>query len=111
MDRDAGVLLDILLAVRDIREFVSGFDRVAFEKDRKTQAAVLHQFTIIGEAVRRLSEPFRQAHPQVPWAQIAGMRNRLIHEYERVDLAEVWNAVARDVPELIRAVDPLVDKQ
>jgi len=111
MNRDAGVLLDILLAARDIREFVSGLDRAAFEKDRKTQAAVLHRFTVIGEAAKRLSEPFRQAHPHVPWAQIAGMRNRLIHEYERVDLAEVWNAVERDVPELVRALEPLVEKR
>lgn len=75
--------------------------KAAFLEDYKTQSAVLHQLMVIGEAVKRLSVEFRDDHPVVPWSLIAGMRDKLIHGYDIVDLDEVWRTAEVDVPELL----------
>ncbi len=67
----------------------------------------LHQLLIVGEAVKRTSPEFRDAHPEVPWKLIAGTRDKLIHFYEGVDLVEVWKMVTSDLSELIRLIEPL----
>lgn len=108
MPRDSATLLDIARAARLVVEFTGGMDQDTFLKDAKTQSAVLHQLMILGEAVKRLSGEFRAGHPAVPWALIAGMRDRLIHEYNEVDLNEVWRTAQRDVPDLLRHVDTLL---
>jgi len=107
LSRDEAHLLDILKAARLAIEFKGSADRSGFLADAKTQAAVLHQLLVIGEAVKRLSPEFRAAHPEVPWKLIAGTRDKLIHFYEGVDLEEVWGMVTSDLPELIRLVEPL----
>ena len=70
--------------------------------------AVMRQIQIIGEAARKVSPKYQQAHPEIPWQGIIGMRNRLIHEYFRIIPGRVWDVVARDIPELIRFLEPLV---
>lgn len=107
MLRDSAALLDIARAARLVIEFTGGMGHDAFLQDAKTQSAVLHQFLILGEAVKRLSGEFCAGHPDIPWALIAGMRDKLIHEYNEVDLNEVWRTVQRDVPDLLRYVEPL----
>lgn len=111
MSRDEGTLLDIVRAARLILEFTEGLDRESFLGDAKTQSAVLHQLLILGEAVKRLSLEFRGKHPEVPWALVAGMRDVLIHEYNEVDLEEVWRATKRDVPDLLRLLQPLLPRE
>ncbi|MEK7407934.1 MAG: DUF86 domain-containing protein [Acidobacteriota bacterium] len=111
MFRDEAHLLDILAAARLAIEFKGTADRSNFLNDVKTQAAVLHQLMVIGEAVKRLSEEFRRVHPEVPWKLIAGTRDKLIHHYEAVDLDEVWRMVTSDLPELIRLVEPLAPRE
>lgn len=108
MPRDDATLLDIAKAARLAVEFSHGMDMAAFLLDRKTQSAILHQLLILGEAVKRLSDEFRADHPKVPWALIAGMRNKLIHEYNVVDLDEVWRTTQRDVPDLLGYIEPLL---
>ncbi len=98
MSRDSATLLDVLRAARLILEFTRDMDRPAFFDDIKTQSAVLHQLLVLGEAVKRLSGEFRTAHPEIPWGLIAGMRDRLIHAYDAVDLEEVWRTIVHDVP-------------
>ena len=80
----------------------------AFEEDVKTQDAVIRRIEIIGEAVRRLSVEFCAQYPHIPWRQIRGMRNKLIHEYDRVDLVAVWDVIQQDIPPLIAQIRPLV---
>ena len=92
-------------AARLTGEFVEGFDREGFLNDQKTQAAVLHEITIIGEGVQRLSDELRMAHPGIPWRLIAGMRNRLIHQYDTVDLEEVWKTITTDIPVFIHDLE------
>jgi len=63
---------------------------------------------IIGEAARKISQETKNAHPDIPWKDITGMRNRLIHEYFRIDIEKVWDTVRNDIPVLITIIEPLV---
>ncbi len=72
------------------------------------QLAILKAVEIVGEAASRIGVDTREAHPEIPWSEIVGMRNRLVHEYSNVNLARVWEAVGRDVPRLIRQLEGLV---
>lgn len=76
----------------------------AFYDDEKTQAACMRQLEIIGEAVKRLTIETRNKKPEIPWKEWAGIRDVLIHAYDRVDLKEVWNTVKQDVPKLTSLV-------
>lgn len=111
MARDEGVLLDIARAAELVLEFRQGMDKAAFLDDLRTQSAILHQLMVMGEAVKRLSMEFRVRHPEVPWALIAGMRDKLIHGYDIVDLGQVWQTAARDVPELLSLIEPLLSRE
>jgi uncharacterized protein with HEPN domain len=108
MSRDDATLLDLARAARLAGDFVQGIDQAAFQADLKTQSAVLHQLLILGEAAKRLSPSFRDAHAQVPWALVAGMRDKLIHHYEAVDLAVVWDTLQKDLPRLLAFLTPLL---
>ncbi len=108
MRPDNATILDILNAAQLAVEFTEGMNKSAFLADVKTQSAVLHQLLIVGEAVKRLSDEFRTAHPRLPWRMIAGTRDKLIHEYDGVDLDEVWRTLSSDIPEMITVLDQLV---
>ncbi len=110
MSRDDATLLDILKAARLIAEFKGKLTKKAFLRDIKTQSAILHQLLVIGEAVKRLSEDFRTRHPEIPWPRIAGMRDKLIREYDAVDVGEVWKTVTTDIPALLSFLEPLVPR-
>ncbi len=89
--RDLNSVIDILIAARLIRQFIEGIDKEIFESDLMRQSAVIRQLEIIGEATKRLSQDFRAVYPQIPWRQMAGMRDILIHNYDDIELDEVWN--------------------
>jgi uncharacterized protein with HEPN domain len=107
MSKDETTLLDIDVAQR-VAEFVQGYTFDRFTADEKTWSAVLYQLGVIGAAVKRLSEPLRTAHPSVPWAQMAGMRNRVIHGYDALDFERVWQTVTESIPALRAALAPLL---
>ena len=108
MRRDDAYLLDMLLAARRARRFCEDLTWESFAQSEIHQYAVFKAIEILGEAARLVSQTTRQAHPEVPWDKIAGIRNRLIHEYFRVDLEIVWAAVRDDIPRLIAQIEPLV---
>ncbi len=108
--RDPSHLTDILQAAKQIQNFLQGIDKEQFDGSALIQSAVIRQIEIIGEASKRLSEPFRSANPHIPWRQIAGMRDLLIHAYDHVDIDEVWNAARSDIPSLISWIEPLINK-
>ena len=95
---------DILLAIERIESFIGGMDYDAFVEDDKTLSAVVRKLEIIGEAVKQLPEGFTQLHPNIPWKQIAGMRDKLIHFYFGVDPLLVWQTVQNRLPELKAAL-------
>ena len=98
-ERDRLYLRHVLDAIGAIESFtVEG--RGSFMSDRKTQSAVVRQIEIIGEAVKQLSPALTGSEPTVPWRQIAGTRDRLIHAYFNVDLDAVWTMVQDDLPQL-----------
>ena len=85
MSRDDAVLLDMLTAARRAVEFASGLTQEQLGPDLKSQSAILHQLLVLGEAAKRLSETFRETQPNTPWKSIAGLRDRIIHDYDDVD--------------------------
>jgi uncharacterized protein with HEPN domain len=111
MRSDDATLLDILAAARLAIRFAEGVGKLQFLDDEKTQSAVIHQLLVMGEAVKRLSPEFRSAHPELPWRMMAGMRDNLVHEYDDVDLDEVWETLERDVPPVIVALDALAPRR
>lgn len=111
MLRDEATLLDLVRASQLAVSFVAGMDKAAFSQDVKTQSAVLHQLLLLGEGVKRLSAAFRDAHPEIPWKAIAGMRDKLIHEYEMVDLDEVWRVLTEDLPRVLVTLQPLAPRE
>ncbi len=111
MRRDDSYLLDILLAARQAMKFMEGVSRDEFEEDDLLQSAVMRPLEIIGEASARLTSSFRKSHPEIAWNEMIGMRNRLIHEYFRVDVTAVLDTINDDLPILIRQIEPLVPKE
>lgn len=107
-DRDSAALLDIAAAARRIAAFVRDLDEAAFLDDEEKQSAVLYQIVVIGEATKRLSGNVRAASPTIPWKRIAGMRDRVTHGYDAVDLNLVWSVAAQEIPELLEQIAPLL---
>jgi uncharacterized protein with HEPN domain len=108
MPDDAATILDIVNACRRLMRFTAQSDEHAFLAEEEKRWASLSQLLIIGEAVNRLSEGFRSNHAQIPWPQIAAMRNRLIHGYDKINWQLVWRTIERDVPFLIGELEALV---
>ena len=101
-------LLDMLLAARRVQEYVQNKTLRDFESNGLLQDAVTHQIQTIGEAASWIPSEFQQAHPEIPWNEIVGMRHRLVHDYRRVEMRRVWDAAKNSVPQLISALDPLI---
>lgn len=106
---------DDLERLRDIQEAIGRIEqhtakgRSAFERDELIQTWVVHHLQIIGEATRHLSSALTAKHPEIPWSRIIGMRNILVHDYFSIDIEAVWQAVERDLPDLKRKVDALLN--
>lgn len=111
MSRDNASLLDIYRAGQLILDFAQGLDREQLDSDLRTQSAILYQIAIVGEATKRLSREFRQQHPEIPWDNIAGMRDIVAHQYDRLDLDIVWQVIQRNIPELLTQLLPLLPTQ
>ena len=100
----ADYLRDILDAVDKVGEFTQGSEFATFAADTKTTFAVVRALEIIGEAAKRIPETPRDQHPEVPWREMAGMRDKLTHEYFGINLEVVWKTIKNDLP----ALRPLV---
>lgn len=107
MPRDPESLIDILTALRRILRYTDGIARIALENDDEKLSAVLYQITIMGEATKRLSPTLRQQHPQIPWREMAGMRDVIVHEYDQLDFEVIWDVVHNKLPELLTLLEPL----
>ncbi len=97
-------LNDILEAISMIGEYTRGVTKSDFSRDRKCQDAVIRRFEIIGEASKNIPNSFRQKHPGVPWRDMAGLRDVLVHEYFGVDASRVWGVVEDDLPKLRKQI-------
>jgi len=106
--RDTAYLWDMLDAARTVEQLSSGFDFTQYSNDRRTQLAIERSLEIIGEAAGRISTSFCNAHPEIPWRQIIGQRNVLIHEYGEIKQERIWKVVRENVPQLIELLKPFV---
>lgn len=93
----------ILESIGKIRTFVGGMDYGAFLKDEKTQSAVIMHLALIGEMAKKISEPTKAAI-KVPWKEIAGFRDRAIHDYYQIDLRIAWDTIALDLEPLAKDI-------
>ena len=109
MRADKERLLDIQEAIERIEKY-AGEGKEAFEASELIQVWIAHHLQMIGEAVNRLSDEARDLEPQIPWHQIVGMRNILIHEYFAVDTELVWAVVEKDLASLKNAVGSMIEK-
>ncbi|MDO8587273.1 MAG: DUF86 domain-containing protein [Armatimonadota bacterium] len=107
-DRDAAYLWDMLDAARTITDFVGETTLAGYLRDRKLQLAVEREVEIIGEAARRLSDAFRESHPEVPWSRIIAQRNVLAHEYGEIRQDRMYLLATVRIPELKRALESLL---
>lgn len=111
MDRDPVYLLDIVSSARMLRSYLEGVVLDEFLRDTKLQDSVIRRLEIIGEAAGRISVQFREKHPEIPWSEMRGMRNLMIHHYDDVDLYIVWNTAQDSIPQLLELLEPLVPSE
>ena len=108
MSRDDTYLVDILESVKIALGYVSGKSWDEFYEDIQCQDAVVRRIEIIGEAARRVSQGTRDKYPQIPWREMTSMRNLVIHEYDVVDINQVWDTVQNKIPPLIEELAKIV---
>lgn len=108
MRRDEAYLLDILIAARKALQFTSGVSKEEFEENEVIQNAVMYSLQIMGEAAARVSKDTRRVHPEINWLQMVGLRNRIVHEYFRIDYGTIWDTIHNDLPHLVELIEPLI---
>jgi uncharacterized protein with HEPN domain len=103
-------LTDIRESCRRILEYSSGLSRDQVFTDTMRFDGILHNFHVIGEAVKRLPEDVRAGHPEIPWKGIAGMRDVISHAYFALDLDILWAGITADVPTLLEHVEEMIEE-
>lgn len=104
---DETFVSDILIAAQSIAEYMHGVSRATFDRKAEKRDAIIRQVGIVGEAASKLSAAFRATHESIPWRNIIGMRNIVIHQYWEVDLDLVWTTAKKFVPELAKSLGPI----
>ena len=107
MSRNKEALIDMITSIKLIFQYTQGVDRDVLAKNTEKQDAILRRIIIIGEATKRLSQEFRNDHPSIPWKEIAGMRDVITHDYNEVDINEVWKVINEDLPKLLNYIELL----
>jgi len=104
-------LEDILLSMKRIREYISGYDFIKFKKDYKTVDAVIRNFEIIGEATKNLPKEVKDTFSNVPWEEMYRLRNRITHEYFGIDYEILWDIAKNYLPENEIAISEIYNKK
>ena len=108
MDKQKSILYDIQYACELILQYTDEFELETFRADVLRQDAVQRRLAIIGEASNKLDDDFKKQHPEVPWSVMRGMRNRLVHTYNEIDIDLVWTTITNDIPVLIDHIKRLI---
>ncbi len=107
MRSDTMLLLDMLIACRKITSYTGNLSEADFRQSDLHQSAILREIQVIGEAARLVSDEYKTQNSNISWRSISGMRNRVIHEYFRVDLELLWLTIQNEIPKLITHLDSL----
>ena len=99
---------DIIAAMESIEEFVKGIGFEEFRKDDKTSSAVIRKFEIIGEAAKQVPQDIKEKYAEIPWKEMSGMRDRLIHFYFGIDYKLVWATIKERLPRLVPALKNII---
>ncbi len=109
MSRDISLYIkDMLQNMRDAEEFIQGLSYDQFQSDRKTLNAVMRSVEVIGEAAKKVPDGIRAKYPSVPWREMAGMRDKLIHFYFGVDREAVWLVAKERIPSLRPLIEQIL---
>jgi uncharacterized protein with HEPN domain len=103
-------LRDLLDAIEKTQQFIQDLEFEDFKQDDKTKFAIIRALEIIGEATKHISEDFRKKYPEVPWKDMAGMRDVLIHDYFGIDEETVWITVKEKIPQLKPSIEEILSK-
>ena len=101
---------DIQESIRRIEAYVKSYSYEKFVKDGKTIDAVIRNFSIIGEAASRIPRKIQENYPQIPWFEIIGMRNKVVHEYFGINEEILWKTIQEDLPKLKEQLKKLFEK-
>lgn len=104
---DLAYIDHILDCIRKIKEFSSGLTLKDFKTNELVQDAIIRNIEIIGEASKKISKDTKQTYHKIPWKEIAGMRNKLIHDYLGVDVIVVWKTIHQDIPALEKLISEI----
>jgi len=108
---DKAYLHHILDSILNIEDFTENIEENKFKSDELVQSAVIRQIEIIGEATKQLSNKTRDEYPNIPWKDMAGMRDKLIQGYFGVDIDAVWNTIQRDIPKLKDGIEKVLEEE
>lgn len=112
MKKDDSVYLKHMLdAISKIEEYTQGIKYEGFLDNHLIQDGAIRQIEIIGEATKRLSTEIGERHHEIPWKDIAGMRDKLLHDYLGVDLDAIWETVEKDIPALKKRLRDVIEKE
>jgi uncharacterized protein with HEPN domain len=107
----AVLLVDILDAMNKVIDYVSGYTLESFMRDPRTVDAVVRNLEVIGEASQRLPEGFKTSHPNIPWTAMAGLRNRIAHEYFGIVESIIWKTATEDLEPLIHDIAAILEAE
>ncbi|MDP2648097.1 MAG: DUF86 domain-containing protein [Candidatus Yanofskybacteria bacterium] len=111
MSKDPNILLQhILESVEALQEYLVGVDQAEYLSNMEKQDSAERRLQVVGEAIVQLPHEFKDKHPDIPWAKIAGLRNRLVHEYFDIDHKLVWNTIEKSLPVFKQQIEALLEK-